>query len=604
MKNYIYLVILINLICFISCKKEYYTFIEKDFDNSIIIEKWKAIGPFKYDTITQIDTNSFNNRDLELYGIDENIFNESDLKRVENSEYKTILIKNTHDIINFFDYVSKNTTIQDLSNFYLYTNIESECEQEIVFIFDGSSSYSIWLNKEKVLSVLNKENTVKYGEYFLRTKLQKGTNSLFVKVNRGSNQYSWCFLAMITSIKKGKTIWQEKYSSDFVTDPQISDSLKIYLGPYKSAQLQIKDLNNVDIFSTLVNNKYNEKALSISSHNLADGFYRARLIIENDSIDETIYKGNIHSFIKEMKDKITNSIYKDKIRNELNTAINRLDFLISRQDSRSEEGKRYYHRNIIFYSKNLLDLMEYIDKHGDTKNFTGTILKAFYESKNDKVQHYLFHVDKNTIKNKLSLVLFIPYEINEKSLPESWYIGNLDPITLDIKDAEQYNFALAWIFLKGSEYKTSDEAICEVRDIIDAIKKDYNMDENQIYLNGECVGGSRALLIAAKTPNLFAGISVKSPITMKGKKGEKPYDYIRCLENIPIAIRHGIYDNRVSIKDTRYFVEEARKGGISIDYIETLSSHFSITNIDRRYNFIFFDSVRSAKTHQFQTKRH
>lgn len=102
-----------------------------------------------------------------------------------------------------------------------------------------------------------------------------------------------------------------------------------------------------------------------------------------------------------MKDKITKSIYKDKIRNELNAAINRLDFLISRQDSRSEEGKRYYHRNIIFYSKNLLDLMEYIDKHGDTKNFTGTILKAFYESKNDKVQHYLFHVDKNTIKNKL-----------------------------------------------------------------------------------------------------------------------------------------------------------------------------------------------------------
>lgn len=595
MKNYIYIIISINLVCFISCKKEHYIFIEKDFNNTIIIEGWKAIGPFKFDTITQTGANSFYNKDLELYGVDEDNFNESDLKKIEISECKVISIKNTYDIINLFDYISGNNTIQDLSNFYLYTNIESECEQEVTFIFDGSSSYNIWLNKEKILSVLNKENTVKYGEYFLRIQLKKGKNSLFIKVNRGNNQYSWCFLGVITSTKKGKTIWKEKYSSDFVKDPQISDSIKVYLGPHKYAQLQIKDLNYVDIFSTPIYNKYNQKPQSISSRNLADGFYITRLIIENDSIDEIIYKGDIISFINKMRIKIKKTNYKDQIRDELNTIINRLDFLISRLDNRSEAGTKYYHRNIIFYSKNLLDLMEYVMIHNDTKNFSGTILKTFYESGNDKIQHYLFHVDKKTLKNKLSLIIFIPYEINEKSLPESWYIGNLDPITLDIKDAEQYNFALAWVFLKGPEYSTSNEAICEIRDVINAVKKDYNIDENQIYLNGECVGGSRALLIAAKASKLFAALSVKSPITMKGKKGEKPYEHIQFLNDMPIAIRHGIYDNRVSIKDTRSFVEAAKKAGVSINYTETLSSHISITNIDRRYNFVFFDSIRAAK---------
>lgn len=597
MKYLIYLSISMNLLLFISCQKKQAIFINKKFNNTIIIDEWKVIGPFTFNTKIQADTNTFNNKDLELFGIDENCFDEEDFKKIENPEYKPFIFKSPHSVTNIFDHLSKDDNKQNKSNIYLYTNIESECEQEVVFIFDGSSSYKVWLNKERVLDVFNKENTVKYGEYFLRIKLHKGKNTLFVKLNRGSNQYSWCFLAIISSIKEGKSIWREKYLSDFVYDPQVSDSLNLYLGPYKYAQLQIKDLNNRKIFSTSLHNKLNQKNISISFHNLKDGFYNARLVLENNSIDEIIYKGDIQNFINNTKLKIDKSNYNNQVRNDLNAAVNRLDFLISRQDDRSEAGKKYYHRNIIFYSKNLSDLIEYVTINNNTKYFTGTIIKTFYQDNIDKIQYYMFHVDKKTIKKELALILFIPYEINEESLPESWYIGNLDAITFDIKNAERYNFALVWPFLKGKDYKTSDEAVKEIRDIINRIREDYNIDTSQIYLNGECVGGQRALLIGAKASNLFAGISVKSPITITEGIGENPYNHIHLLKHMPIAIRHGIYDNTVAIKETRHFVMKVRNEGIPLKYTETKSGHINITNIDRIYNFTFFDSIRNSKTH-------
>ena len=159
--------------------------------------------------------------------------------------------------------------------------------------------------------------------------------------------------------------------------------------------------------------------------------------------------------------------------------------------------------------------------------------------------------------------------------------------------------ASAWLFLKGKNY-TPIDAIEEVKDVIKTITNNYNLDTTKIYLNGECVGGMRALLLAEKCQNLFSGIVVRAPITMRGEGDEIPVNFVQNLYNIPICIKHGKDDNEVPIQETREFVLEAQKHGQKIKLIEDETGHLELSRDERKYIFAYLDSLKtSSKPNKF-----
>lgn len=573
-----------------ACQKKTSLIIPKNFNGLLAVNEWKISGPFEFDTLKQNSINTFQNKDLELFGIDEENFEESDFDKLNNSKFKPVLIKCPNSPVKLFDHFDK-TTKKNKSNFYLFTTIYSECDQEVVFMFDGSRNYKIWINKIDVLEVCNKENTIKNGDRFLRIKVKKGNNTVFAKVNKGINQYSWGILMAMTSTTMSQKIFKEKYLTDFINDPFISDSLSLYLGPYTNARLIITDVENRVKLDKVCQNK-NQKSFFVNCKDLPDGLLTAKLILERDTIQEIIYKGNMLEYIKTLKLEARQLNCPKNVLEDLKAAVSRLDFLVEKLDESSESGIRYYHRNILFYSKNLQELVNYVRKNKKDKFFAGTILKTYYSEKDTIVYQFLFHVNKKHINDRpMPLVFFIPYALVEESMAKSWYIGNLDQIALDSKNADEYGFAVAWLFMKGKKYETSKNAVEDAINAIKIIKSNYNVDTTQIFLNGECVGGQRALLMAERCPDLFAGVSVRCPVTKGGNINDRPIDFVQNLLNIPVCIHHGLNDDQVPIQDTRDFATEAKTIGKSIKVIETSTGHLNFTDDERRYNFVYFDSL-------------
>lgn len=596
MKNIInkHLIILCIIIISVlySCNKTSNLIIPKNFIGLLAVKEWKAIGPFEFDTLKQEPKNTFNNKDLELYNIDEENFAEKDFFKLSNSHIRTFTIKCPNSPVKLFDHVDQ-ITLKNKSNFYLYTNVYSESEQEVVFMFDGSRNYKVWINKVEVLKVLNKENTIKNGDRFLRVKLHKGNNLVFAKINKGINQYSWGILIAVTSENMAEKIFKENYLADFVNNPFISDSLSLYFGPYSKARLIIRDIDNNVRLDKICYNK-NQKSFFVDCKELPKGPLLAELILGQDSIKELVYKGNMLEYVNTLKFEAMQLNGSINVLEDIRAAIDRLNFLVERLDESSEAGIRYYHRNILFYSRNLQELINCVRMNKKNSFFAGTILKTYYSKKDTISYHFLLHVDKQLINNKpMPLIFIIPYALVDESMTQSWYIGNLDQIALDSRNADKYGFAIAWLFMKGKKYQTSKDAVDDAKNAINVIKNDYDLDTTQIYLNGECVGGQRALLMAERCPDLFAGVSVKCPVTMSGPENDKPIDFIQNLINIPVCIQHGLDDHQVPIQNTRDFAAEANKYGQSIKVIETSTGHLNFTDAERRYNFVYFDSLRS-----------
>lgn len=57
------------------------------------------------------------------------------------------------------------------------------------------------------------------------------------------------------------------------------------------------------------------------------------------------------------------------------------------------------------------------------------------------------------------------------------------------------------------------QLVQDVMDAVEFMKKNYWIDENRIYLVGVCHGGYAALLMAAREPDIWAGVSAWAPVS-------------------------------------------------------------------------------------------
>lgn len=590
-KNEIFLLFSVLIVIFChGCKKKTSVEIPINHGGIVPVKEWIAIGPFEFDTVKQSPRNTFFNKDLERFKIDEGHFQESDFAVLEKLNIRLFKILCHNKPIKLFDYLM-DKNYSNKSNYYLYSTIDSEEDKEVVFIFDGSSSYKVWINGINVLEVFNKENTIKNGDRFVPVKLLKGKNTIFAKVNRGNNKYSWSLLMSMASKIVAQNVYKQNYLADFLNDPIPKDSISIYLGPYSKGRLSVYNITNTSEYIKNYVIDGSNKKYFIKEKGMAAGFYACKLFLDNDSLKEIIYNGDIIKLIKKLKYQATSLKCDKNSMNDVNSAIERLDFLVSKLDESSEAAIRYYHRNLVFYAWSLYNLINYIHLYGNDKQYSGFSIKTYYSKKESTLYHFLIHMDKRILNLSSKPIIFcVPYELSEETMPRSWYIGNLDQMEMDSKMADEYGFVLVWLFSRGKNYSMNG-AISDVNEVIQRLKTDYSIDTSQLYLNGECVAGKRALLLAEQCPKLFRGVAVTAPITMSGNNMERPIDDVDALKNTPVIIFHGNDDDEVPIGDSKKFVSEAQKAGVQIKLVELNKGHINISRDERRTAFLFFDSL-------------
>jgi poly(3-hydroxybutyrate) depolymerase len=132
----------------------------------------------------------------------------------------------------------------------------------------------------------------------------------------------------------------------------------------------------------------------------------------------------------------------------------------------------------------------------------------------------------------------------------------------------------------------------DVMNVLALARKEFNVDPNRIYLLGHSMGGGGALYLAAKYPDVWAGVAAAAPY--------RPPNFAEQTERfrpIPTLVLQGDADRSIPVEVTREWVAEMKRLGMDVLYVEipggehtpfvaknrdTLSKVFSFFNIVRK----------------------
>jgi predicted peptidase len=131
----------------------------------------------------------------------------------------------------------------------------------------------------------------------------------------------------------------------------------------------------------------------------------------------------------------------------------------------------------------------------------------------------------------------------------------------------------------------------DVMHVLGLLRDEFNVDDNRIYLWGHSMGGAGTYHIAARYPDLFAGLGVAAPAPERDMPIEET---LQKIKHIPIFVLQGDEDGLVTL--TRRWVEKMAEIGMQHVYAEIPGGDHSLVisqNQEHMQKFIdFFNIVR------------
>lgn len=133
----------------------------------------------------------------------------------------------------------------------------------------------------------------------------------------------------------------------------------------------------------------------------------------------------------------------------------------------------------------------------------------------------------------------------------------------------------------------------DVLNVLQLVRDEFNVDANRIYLWGHSMGGAGTYHIAAKYPELFAGLGVAAP----APEPNAPMDAIlNNIKHLPIFVLQGTDDQAVPVERTRAWVGKMRELGMQHVYVEIPGGDHSLLisqDASNMQKFVdFFNIVR------------
>lgn len=155
---------------------------------------------------------------------------------------------------------------------------------------------------------------------------------------------------------------------------------------------------------------------------------------------------------------------------------------------------------------------------------------------------------KSTLDGTMQPALFYKSETTEKRPLlvglHTWSYDRFNQIKNMLPYAEKYDFNLLLPEFRGSNTDTNENctkacgslfAMQDIKDAIDFVIENENIDERNIFLLGASGGGHMALMMAGFCPEYFKAIGAFVPITDLSKWAEQNKNYrkhiLACCEN-------------------------------------------------------------------------
>ncbi|MFN7931400.1 MAG: prolyl oligopeptidase family serine peptidase [Blastocatellia bacterium] len=162
------------------------------------------------------------------------------------------------------------------------------------------------------------------------------------------------------------------------------------------------------------------------------------------------------------------------------------------------------------------------------------------------------------------------------------------------REAEARGYLVVCPKGRGTASMYAGEAEKDVLDVLTAMRRDYNVDADRIYLTGHSMGGYGTWSIAPKHPDLFAAIA---PIAGGGMPGA-----LSKIKHVPEIVVHGDKDPTVPVERSRVMVKAAKELGIEIQYVEVPGgNHSDVVVPNQKAIFDFFDAHKLATNGRSQS---
>ena len=111
----------------------------------------------------------------------------------------------------------------------------------------------------------------------------------------------------------------------------------------------------------------------------------------------------------------------------------------------------------------------------------------------------------------------------------------------------------------------------DVMNVLQIAREAYNIDESRIYLWGHSMGGAGTYHLAARYPDIWAGLAVAAPAPLR-----ESIDQLALFSQVPVLVLHGDEDATVSVEGSRTWVARMRELGMQHVYIEVPGGDHSL----------------------------
>jgi predicted esterase len=103
----------------------------------------------------------------------------------------------------------------------------------------------------------------------------------------------------------------------------------------------------------------------------------------------------------------------------------------------------------------------------------------------------------------------------------------------------------------------------DVMNVLDMVRKEFNIDDNRIYLMGHSMGGAGTLHLGVKYSSIWAALGPIAPAAFQLNP-----DSLKEISKMPIIFVHGDADEMVPVANTRQWIEKAKELGMTYEYNE------------------------------------